>query len=109
MQTLGGFLLLPAFIYGYAHAGWLGGLTGFVTVLLMGSGVAIALGANVDAGRLGLLQRVGGMAVVPLAGIGLLYGGWSWGWLWVGGAYLLVMLGGVVVTAATFTRDELAG
>jgi hypothetical protein len=62
----------------------------------------------VDSGRLGFLQRLGGMAIVPLAGIGLFYGGWRWGWLWGGGAYLLVMLVGVVVTAATCTRDEVA-
>jgi hypothetical protein len=43
MQTLAGFLLLPAFFYGYAQASWLGGLTGFVAVLLMGSGLAITL------------------------------------------------------------------
>jgi hypothetical protein len=108
VQKLVGFLLLPAFIYGYTHGSWLGGLAGFVAVLLIGSGLAIALGADVESGRLGLLQRGGGMAIVPLAGIGLLYGGWSWGWLWVGGAYLLVMMVGVVVTAA-FTRDKLAG
>jgi hypothetical protein len=101
MQTLAGFLLLPGFIYGYAHAGWLGGLTGLVAVLLVGSGVGIAFGANVDPGRLGMMQRLGGIAVIPLAGIGLFCGGWNWGWLGVGGAYLLVMVVGAAVAQVT--------
>jgi hypothetical protein len=46
-----------------------------------------------------MFQRIGGIAIVALAGAGLFDGGWARGWMWAGGAYAIVA--GLTVVVGT--------
>jgi hypothetical protein len=92
MQSLGAFLLLPAAIYGFVRGGWAGALTGLVTVLAIGSGLAIFLaepGTGVEESPRPLPQRFGGMVAAVATLGGAVHGGWRSGWLWGAAGFLL--------------------
>ena len=105
MQGLAVIAALLATGYGFGMAGVLGGLTGLVAVIGVGSGLAIATaesGTGVAAsGVLRAAQRIGGFLAAGACLTGAVWGGWTVGWLWglggyIAGVALAVVLGFVM-------------
>ncbi len=104
MQALAALVALLAIGFGFAAGGILGTLTGLVATVGVGSGLAIALaevGTDVAAGgavRTG--QRIGGVLAAAGCLAGVLQGGWSLGWLWGFGGYVVGGIAAVVLVGA---------
>ena len=92
MQGLAAIAALLAAGYGFGVAGVLGGLTGLVAVLGVGSGLAIATaesGTGVAAsGGVRSAQRIGGFLAAGACLTGAVWGGWTVGGLWGLGGYI---------------------
>ena len=86
MQGLAAIAVLLATGYGFGMAGVLGGLTGLVAAIGVGSGLAIATaesGTGVAAsGDVRTAQRIGGFLAAGACLVGAVWGGWTVGWLW---------------------------
>ena len=97
MPALAAFLMLPFTIYGYVQAGFSGALTGFVAVVAVGSGVAIAAaepGTGVEhSGSVATSQRLGGSLAAIAALAGCYFGGWVFGWAGGVVGYVLGIVG----------------
>ena len=102
IQGLAAIAALLATGYGFGMAGVLGGLTGLVAVLGVGSGLAIATaesGTGVTAsGGVRAAQRIGGFLAAGVCLTGAVWGGWTVGWLWGLGGYIAGAAAGVVLS-----------
>ena len=101
MQGFAAIAALLATGYGLGMAGVLGGLTGLVAVLGVGSGLAIATaesGTGVAvSGGVRAAQRIGGFLAAGACLTGAIWGGWTVGWLWGLGGYIAGAAVGVVL------------
>jgi hypothetical protein len=100
MQFLAVIAALIAMGYGFAAAGILGAITGFIASVGVGSGLAIGVGEK-GTGVQHFSQRLGGVVAALGAGTGAYYGGWRFGWASAVGGYFLGMLIGFVSAALT--------
>ena len=101
MQGLAAIAVLLATGYGFGMAGVLGGLTGLVAAIGVGSGLAIATaesGTGVPAsGDVRTAQRIGGFLAAGACLVGAVWGGWTVGWLWGLGGYIAGTAASVVL------------
>jgi len=101
IQMLGVIAALVATGYGFAAAGLIGALTGFVAAVGTGSGLAIAFaerGAGVaTSGASRAAQRFGGVVAAVACLGGAYHGGWRLGWAWGAGGYAVGVLAALAV------------
>lgn len=120
MQGIAVIVALIAIGYGFGSGGLAGAITGFVAVVGIGSGLAIARAESgtgvATSGATRSAQRAGGIVAAGACLIGAYYGGWRFGWIWavvgyaagVAIASLLRFLMSVLHTADVHPADRSA-
>ena len=103
MQRLARLLLLPVTAAGFYFGGWRGGLTGLLSTMFIGIGLAYALGERKFGSErmpVRIHNHVGGLIMVVLAIAGALFGGWRTGGFWAFGGYFVGMVAAMFIVKA---------
>lgn len=120
MQGIAVIVALLAIGYGFGSGGLAGAITGFVSVVGIGSGLAITRAESgtgvASSGATRNAQRVGGFVAAVGCMVGAYYGGWRSGWLWAAVGYavgaalasLLRFLTSVVNPTSLRSHDRVA-
>lgn len=103
MQSLVGIAALLLTAVGFARGGIWGALTGLVTAIGTGSGLAILINAKgtelSSSASVRGFQRLGGLVAAVACLAGGIYGGWHRGWMWALLGYTLGVVGTLLLSA----------